>query len=167
MKNPILPRSHQQKYKTDLTIVTESDTTETDGINNPPRTSALLIFVSHRSSAFLRVILLIAFETQLTAVLHAGSQVSCHNCRKSYLPACFSTDAACSPGDLLVSCMGFAHHSVHMLQDATCMPELRHRKTLAGRLHMRFVTLKLFALGRLCLSCSYIRMPQTAIFRNS
>jgi hypothetical protein len=35
--------------------------------------SALLIFVSQRSSAFLRVIRLIAFETQITAVLHAGS----------------------------------------------------------------------------------------------
>jgi hypothetical protein len=42
-------------------------------------TSALLIFVSHHSSAFLGVIRLIAFETQLTAVLHAGSLVSCYN----------------------------------------------------------------------------------------
>jgi hypothetical protein len=37
----------------------------------------LFIFVSHRSSAFLRVIRLIDFVTQLTAVLHAGSLVSC------------------------------------------------------------------------------------------
>jgi hypothetical protein len=42
-------------------------------------TSELLIFVSRRSSAFLRVIHLIDFVTQLTAVLHAGSLVSCHN----------------------------------------------------------------------------------------
>jgi hypothetical protein len=42
-------------------------------------TSVLLIFVSHRSSVFLRVIHLIDFVTQLTAVLHAGSLVSCHN----------------------------------------------------------------------------------------
>jgi hypothetical protein len=41
--------------------------------------SALPIFVSHRSSVSLRVIRLIAFETQWTAVLHAGSRVSCHN----------------------------------------------------------------------------------------
>jgi hypothetical protein len=39
-------------------------------------TSVLLIFVSHRSSAFFRVIRLIAFETQLTALLHAGSDLS-------------------------------------------------------------------------------------------
>jgi hypothetical protein len=42
-------------------------------------TSALPIFVSHRSSAFFRVIRLIAFEIQFTAALHAGSLVSCHN----------------------------------------------------------------------------------------
>jgi hypothetical protein len=41
-------------------------------------TSQLPVFVSHRSSAFFRVIRLICFVTQLTAVLHAGSQVSCH-----------------------------------------------------------------------------------------
>jgi hypothetical protein len=35
-------------------------------------TSVLRIFVSHRSSAFLRVIRLIVFVTKLTAVLHAG-----------------------------------------------------------------------------------------------
>jgi hypothetical protein len=51
-------------------------------------TSALHIFVSHRSSAFLRVIRLIAFETQLTAVLHAGSLVCCHNFRSLCL--CFN-----------------------------------------------------------------------------
>jgi hypothetical protein len=44
-------------------------------------TSALLTFVSHRSSALIRVIRLIAFETQLAAALHAGTLVSCHNFR--------------------------------------------------------------------------------------
>jgi hypothetical protein len=39
----------------------------------------LLVFVSRRSSAFLPAIHLIDFVTQLTAVLHAGSLVSCHN----------------------------------------------------------------------------------------
>jgi hypothetical protein len=39
----------------------------------------LPIFVSHRSSAILRVNRLIDFVNQLTAVLHAGSLVSCHN----------------------------------------------------------------------------------------
>jgi hypothetical protein len=39
----------------------------------------LLIFVSHLTSACLRVILLIDLLTQLTAVLQAGSLVSCHN----------------------------------------------------------------------------------------
>jgi hypothetical protein len=42
---------------------------------------ALHILVSHRSSAFFRVIFLIDLVTQLTAVLHAGSLVSCHNFR--------------------------------------------------------------------------------------
>jgi hypothetical protein len=42
-------------------------------------TSELPIFVSHRLSVFLRVIHLVDFVTQLTAVLHAGSLVSCHN----------------------------------------------------------------------------------------
>jgi hypothetical protein len=35
--------------------------------------------VFHRSSAFFRVMRLIAFETQFTAVLHPGFLVSCHN----------------------------------------------------------------------------------------
>jgi hypothetical protein len=51
-------------------------------------TSALLIFDSHRSSALLWAIRLIAFETHLTAFLHAGSLVSCHNFRSLYL--CFN-----------------------------------------------------------------------------
>jgi hypothetical protein len=37
------------------------------------------ILVSHRSSALLRAILLIVLVTQFTAVLHAGSLVSCDN----------------------------------------------------------------------------------------
>jgi hypothetical protein len=41
-------------------------------------TSQLAIFVSHRSNAFFRVIRLICFVTQLIAVLHVGSLVSCH-----------------------------------------------------------------------------------------
>jgi hypothetical protein len=51
-------------------------------------TSVLPIFVSHDSSAFLRVIRLIVFVTQLTAVLHAGSVVSCNNFRSLCL--CFN-----------------------------------------------------------------------------
>jgi hypothetical protein len=35
--------------------------------------------VSHRSSAFLRVISFMVLETQLSVVLHAGSQVICHS----------------------------------------------------------------------------------------
>jgi hypothetical protein len=42
-------------------------------------TSMLFIFVSYRSSAFLRVIRPIDFLAQLTAVLHAGSLVSYEN----------------------------------------------------------------------------------------
>jgi hypothetical protein len=42
-------------------------------------TSVLLIFVSHCLSAFLWVIRVIDFVTQLTAVLPAGSLISCHN----------------------------------------------------------------------------------------
>jgi hypothetical protein len=42
-------------------------------------TSELPVLFSHRSSAFLRVIRLIDFVTQLTAVLHAGSLASTHN----------------------------------------------------------------------------------------
>jgi hypothetical protein len=39
----------------------------------------LIIFVSHRSSSFLRVIRLIDFVNQLTALLLTGSLVSCQN----------------------------------------------------------------------------------------
>jgi hypothetical protein len=41
--------------------------------------SVFASFVSHRSSAFFRVMRLIDFETQLTFFLHSGSLVSCHN----------------------------------------------------------------------------------------
>jgi hypothetical protein len=41
--------------------------------------SYLTIFISHRTSAFLRIILLTVFATHLTVVLHAGSLVSCHS----------------------------------------------------------------------------------------
>jgi hypothetical protein len=42
---------------------------------------------SHRSNIFLWAILLIVLVTHFTAVLHAGSQVSCHNFRSLCL--CF------------------------------------------------------------------------------
>jgi hypothetical protein len=63
-------------------------------------TSALPIFVSHRSSAFLWVIRLIAFETQVTAILHAVSLVSCH----TFLRLCLCFDNSFKPGrSLLIS----------------------------------------------------------------
>jgi hypothetical protein len=52
-------------------------------------TSQFPTFVSHRSSAFLRVIRLMVSATQLTAVLHAGSPVTCHNFLNIRL--CFNT----------------------------------------------------------------------------
>jgi hypothetical protein len=42
-------------------------------------TSVFVSFVSHRSSAFFRVMRVTAFETQFTAALRPGSLVSCHN----------------------------------------------------------------------------------------
>jgi hypothetical protein len=51
-------------------------------------------FVSHRSSAFFRIMRLIAFETRLTAALHPGSLVSCHNFLILFL--CFISPS--SPG---------------------------------------------------------------------
>jgi hypothetical protein len=42
-------------------------------------TSQFPTFVSHRSSAFLRVIRLMILETQLSAVFHDGSRVICHS----------------------------------------------------------------------------------------
>jgi hypothetical protein len=60
-----------------------------EGLCNGPYSlrcdAALLIFVSRRSSAFFRVIRLIAFETHLNAALHAGYLVSCNNFRSLYL----------------------------------------------------------------------------------
>jgi hypothetical protein len=41
--------------------------------------SVFASFVSHRSSAFFCIMRLIDFKTQLTAFLHLGSLVSCHN----------------------------------------------------------------------------------------
>jgi hypothetical protein len=46
-------------------------------------TSVFANIVSHRSSAFFRVMRVIAFETQFTAVLHPGSLVSCHTSSSS------------------------------------------------------------------------------------
>jgi hypothetical protein len=42
-------------------------------------TSVFVSFIYHRSSAFFRVMRVIAFETQFTAVLHPGSLAYCHN----------------------------------------------------------------------------------------
>jgi hypothetical protein len=56
-------------------------------------TSVFAIFVSHRSSALLRVIHLMAFVTQLTAVLNAGSPISCHN----FLSLCFCFNSRSKP----------------------------------------------------------------------
>jgi hypothetical protein len=52
------------------------------------------IFVSHRSSAFLRINRLIDFVTQLTVVLRVGSLVSCHN----FLSLFFSFNSGSKPG---------------------------------------------------------------------
>jgi hypothetical protein len=52
-------------------------------------TSVFPVFVTHRSSASLQVIRLIDFVTQLTADLHGGSLVSCHNFRS--LRLCFNS----------------------------------------------------------------------------
>jgi hypothetical protein len=57
-------------------------------------TSQFPILVSHRSRAFLRVIRLTVFVTPLTAVLRAGSRVSCHNC----LSLCLCFNGRSSPG---------------------------------------------------------------------
>jgi hypothetical protein len=54
-------------------------------------TSVLPVFVSHRSSVFFGVTRLIEFVTQLTAVLHAGSLVSCRNCFSVRL--CFNSQS--------------------------------------------------------------------------
>jgi hypothetical protein len=44
-------------------------------------TSQFPAFVFHRSNAFLRVISLMFFATELCAVLYAGSWVTCHSVR--------------------------------------------------------------------------------------
>jgi hypothetical protein len=72
-------------------------------------TSVLPIFVSHSSHAFLQVISLIYFMTQLTADLHAGSLVSCH----SFLSVCLCFNNRSKPGRLL-----FMFESVTLLVDS-------------------------------------------------
>jgi hypothetical protein len=71
----------------------------------------LLMFVSHRSSAFLRFILLIDFVTQLTAALHAGSLVSCHN----FLSLRLCSNSRSRPGISL-----FMSESVTLLVASLC-----------------------------------------------
>jgi hypothetical protein len=51
-------------------------------------TSQLSTFVFNRSSAFIRVIRLLVLATPLSAVLHAGSRVTCYNFLNLHL--CFS-----------------------------------------------------------------------------
>jgi hypothetical protein len=86
-------------------------------------TSALLIFVSHRTSASLRLIRLIAFETQLTTVLHAGSLVSCHNFRSLCL--CFNNRS--KTGRLLLR-----SKRVILLVDSLYADEIEAVKSLAA-----------------------------------
>jgi hypothetical protein len=71
-------------------------------------TSQFAIF-SHRSSAFLRVSRLIGFTIRLTAALHAGSQVSCHN----FLSLCFCFNRQTNLGMSL-----FISESVILLVDS-------------------------------------------------
>jgi hypothetical protein len=66
-------------------------------------------FSPHRSSALLGVIRLIDFATQLTAVLHAGSLISCHN----FLSLHFSLRSRSKPGRFL-----FIFASVTLLVDS-------------------------------------------------
>jgi hypothetical protein len=84
------------------------------------------IFVSHRSSASLRVNRLIDFVTQLTAVLHAGSLVSCHN----FLSLFFSFNSRSKPGRSLLT-----SESVTFLVDnlyAEAMEAVKSRATLSA-----------------------------------
>jgi hypothetical protein len=73
-------------------------------------TSQFLTFVSHHSSTFLQAVFLIVFLTQLTAVLHAGSQVSCHNFHSLHL--CFNKGA--NPGRPWL----FMPENVSLLEDS-------------------------------------------------
>jgi hypothetical protein len=83
-----------------------------DGFRNGPYSLRcdirVTLFVSHRSSAFLPSIRLIVFATQLTADLHAGPQVSCHN----FLIPCFCCNKRSKPGRSL-----FRFESVTFLVD--------------------------------------------------
>jgi hypothetical protein len=63
-------------------------------------TSQFSIFVSRRSNAFLRIIRLTILATELTAVLRAGSRVTCH--RFLNLRLCFSRLSS-SGGSLFMS----------------------------------------------------------------
>jgi hypothetical protein len=69
----------------------------------------LPIYVSHRSSAVLRVIRPIDFVIQLIAVLYAGYLVSCHNFLSHFL--CFNKRS--KPGRAL-----FISESVTLLVDS-------------------------------------------------
>jgi hypothetical protein len=62
-------------------------------------TSQFPTLVSHRSSAFLRVIRLTVLVTQFTAILHAGSRVSCHN----FLSLCLCLSRRSGPSRSLFS----------------------------------------------------------------
>jgi hypothetical protein len=74
-------------------------------------TSELPILISPRSSAFLKVNHLTDFVTQLTAVLHAGSLVSCHN----FLSLCLCFINRSKSGSSL-----FMSESVTLLVDHLC-----------------------------------------------
>jgi hypothetical protein len=80
------------------------------------------IFVPHRSSACLRVIRLIDFVTQLTAVLLAASLVSCHNFLCFRL--CFSSRSR--PG------MSFISESVTLLVARRCAEAVEAVKSHAA-----------------------------------
>jgi hypothetical protein len=88
-------------------------------------TSVVLFLISHRSSAFLRVIRLIYLVTRLTAALHAGSLVSCHN----FLSLCFCFSKWSNPCRSLFMC-----ESVTLLVDslyAEAIEAVKSRATLS------------------------------------
>jgi hypothetical protein len=88
-------------------------------------TSVLLSLVSHRSSAFFRVIHLISFVNQFTAILHAGFLVSYHN----FLSLCLCFNKRSDPG------MSFISESVTLLVDslyAEAIEAVKLRVTLSA-----------------------------------
>jgi hypothetical protein len=85
-------------------------------------TSALLIFVQVQVP-FFRVIRLIAFETQLTAALHAGCLVSCHN----FHTLCLCLNNRSKPGRLSLRCS-----SVILLIDSLCAEAVEAEKSRAA-----------------------------------